>query len=88
MGIESSIDTPLAHAVRKFGSQSAFARFIGKSQASVHEWLRDGKLLPGEHVLKVEAETGISRHELNPEIFGEAPTSPPTDIGQLEEARR
>ncbi|QIG80084.1 transcriptional regulator [Stakelama tenebrarum] len=69
MGIESTIDTPLAEAVRRSGSQSAFGRLIGRSQASVHEWLRDHKPLPAEHVLTVERETGVSRHDLRPDLY-------------------
>lgn len=69
MGIESRLDTPLAHAVRKVGSQSAFGRLVGKSQTSVHELLRDGKPLWAESVLIVERETGISRHDLRPDIY-------------------
>lgn len=73
MGIESSIDTPLAQAVRIAGSQSAFGRMIGRSQASVHDWLRKKMPLPAEHVLKVEAETGVSRHDLRPDLYPREP---------------
>jgi DNA-binding transcriptional regulator YdaS (Cro superfamily) len=69
MGIEASIESPLALAVRKIGSQSAFARLIGRGQATVHDWLRDGKPLPGEYVLAIERETGISRHDLRPDLY-------------------
>ena len=69
MGIESQIDSSLAEAVRTVGSQSAFGRLIGKSQASVYEWLANGKPLPAEHVLAVESATGVSRHDLRPDIY-------------------
>ncbi len=69
MGIESSIETPLAEAVRKVGSQSAFARLIRKDQSTVWEWLDKNKPLPAEHVLAVEAATGVSRHDLRPDIY-------------------
>ena len=69
MGIEANIDSPLAEAVRKVGSQSAFGRLCGKSQTRVFELLRDGKQLWAEAVLKVEAETGISKHRLRPDIY-------------------
>ena len=79
MGIEASLETPLADAVRKIGSQSAFARLIGRDQSTVHEWLRNSKPLPPEHVRKVEAATGISRHVLRPDIYPpeEAAGGPP-----------
>lgn len=59
----------LERAVEKAGSQSAFARLIGVSQPTVWAWLNEGKSLPAEHVLKVEADTGISRHDLRPDIY-------------------
>lgn len=89
MGIESRIDSALAKAVRKAGSQSAFGRLIGKSQTSVHEWLRDGKALPAEHVLAVERETGVSRHDLRPDIYPREPASAakPAATGRYNEAQ-
>ena len=69
MAIEHDSDTPLARAVRSAGSQSAFARLIGVSQPTVNDWLRLAKALPAEHVLAVEAATGISRHDLRPDIY-------------------
>lgn len=69
MGIELDLDSPLAAAVRHQRTQSAFARLIGVSQSTVHEWLSAGKPLPAEHVLKVEAATGVSRHDLRPDLY-------------------
>lgn len=73
MGIEHLLDTPLAAAVRAAKSQSAFGRVIGKRQSTVFEWLKGNKALPAEHVLRVEAATGIPRHALRPDIYGPAP---------------
>lgn len=69
MGIEADIDSPLAEAVRRAGSQSAFARQIGRSQTYVHQLLRDDRPLGAELVLKAEAATGVSRFELRPDIY-------------------
>lgn len=76
MGIEASIDSPLAEAVRRAGSQSAFARIIGCSQGYVHELLRNQKPLPTgpvstelNWVLKAEKQTGVSRHLLRPDLY-------------------
>lgn len=41
----------------------------GVSQPTVWAWLNQNKPLPAEFVLKTEAETGISRHELRPDIY-------------------
>ena len=69
MGIEHTLDTPLAEAVRAVRSQSAFARIAGKSQASVYELLRDGKPLWAESVLAVEAATGVPKEALRPDLY-------------------
>lgn len=69
MGIETQQDTPLAKAVRQAGSQSAFGRIVGKRQSTVFDWLSNSTPLPAELVLLVERETGVSRHDLRPDIY-------------------
>ena len=69
MGIETSIATPLAEAVRRTGSQSAFARLVQRNQSTIYDWLDQGKPLPGELVLLVERETGVSKHDLRPDLY-------------------
>lgn len=69
MALEHESDSALARAVRAAKSQSAFGRLIGKRQSVVSGWLRDGKHLPAEHVLTVERETGVSRHDLRPDLY-------------------
>lgn len=53
------------------------ARLCGVKQPSVWRWLRITHVLPPEHVLAVEAATGISRHDLRPDIYPiESPAAP------------
>lgn len=59
----------LREAVSSVGSQGAMARLLGVAQPSVWKWLANGKPLPAEHVLAVEAATGVSRHDLRPDIY-------------------
>lgn len=56
-------------AVAATGSQSAFAALVGVKQPAVSKWLRENKPLPPEHVLAVEAATGVSKHDLRPDIY-------------------
>jgi DNA-binding transcriptional regulator YdaS (Cro superfamily) len=77
MGIESRLQSPLAEAVRTVGSQSAFARLVGKSQPAVFQLLQQDGLLWPEAVLAVETATGISRHRLRPDVYGPEPTIEP-----------
>jgi DNA-binding transcriptional regulator YdaS (Cro superfamily) len=69
MGIEANIATPLAEAVRRAGSQSAFARIIGRSQTYVYQLLQSGRPLGAECVLLAEAGTGVSRFDLRPDLY-------------------
>jgi DNA-binding transcriptional regulator YdaS (Cro superfamily) len=59
----------LEAAVDHAGSQAAFARLCGVSQAAVWKWLANGKWLPPQHAIPVEAATGVSRHDLRPDIY-------------------
>ena len=71
--------TALIDAIAEAGGQNATARLLGVSQPTVHLWLRDRKPLPAEHVLKIEAATGVSRHDLRPDLYPreDGPAHPP-----------
>jgi DNA-binding transcriptional regulator YdaS (Cro superfamily) len=56
------------------GGQSALARLCGRAQPTIWKWLHGEQGLPAEHVLTVEAATGIPRHLLRPDIY-------PADLG-------
>lgn len=45
------------------------ARLCGLTQPAVWKWVHAQKALPAEHVLKVEQATGVSRHDLRPDIY-------------------
>lgn len=77
----------LRAAVDRVGSQAALARLLGLAQPSVWKWITEGKPLPAEHVLTVEAKTGVSRHDLRPDIYPRDSAAPAHDRGGLEPAR-
>ena len=56
-------------AVTRAGSQSAMARLCDVSQTAVWKWLNESKQLPAEYVLRVELATGVTRHDLRPDIY-------------------
>ena len=56
-------------AIEKIGGQAPLARAIEISQPSVWHWVHKSKRVPAEYVLAVEAATGVSRHELRPDIY-------------------
>lgn len=66
--------TPLDRAINAVGSQVAIATLCEVTPQAVNQWVKKGKA-PPEHVLTIEAATGVSRHELRPDIFGPPPSS-------------
>jgi DNA-binding transcriptional regulator YdaS (Cro superfamily) len=64
--------SPLEKAIAKVKTQRELATRIGTSQQTVSFWVKSGKAA-AEFVLAIERETGVSRHELRPDVFGPAP---------------
>mgnify|MGYP000020540069 CR=1 FL=1 len=69
----------LKKAIAVAGSQSALARILGTRQSTVSAWLLRGTPLPAERVLPIEEATGVSRHDLRPDLYPreESPAHPP-----------
>jgi DNA-binding transcriptional regulator YdaS (Cro superfamily) len=63
------MEQALDRAIKLAGGQAALARYIGLSPTAVWAWTRKQKRVPAEYVLKVEAASGVSRHELRPDIY-------------------
>lgn len=60
----------LALALRHFGgNQTQLSKAIGLSQQVISYRFRNGMDLPAESVLATEKATGISRHELRPDLY-------------------
>ncbi len=59
----------LQAALTTVKTQQALADICGVSQTAVWKWLQSSKRLPAEYVLRVEAATGVSRHDLRPDIY-------------------
>lgn len=60
----------LKRACEILGGQKALAEQIGTSQSQVWYWLTKSKKgVPAEFVLKIEAASGVPRHEIRPDIF-------------------
>lgn len=83
MALQTHMDSPLAAAVRKAGSQAKYASIVGRTQPSIHRDLQQNKPVALEDVPLVEAALGIPRHELRPDYF-EAPSPDPAQhpVGQ------
>jgi DNA-binding transcriptional regulator YdaS (Cro superfamily) len=66
--------SPLERAVQKLGGQSATARALNVSQASVWYWLKNGKV-SAEYTPKLAQLAGLGPHELRPDIFPAPPAA-------------
>lgn len=71
----SDASSPVEKAIAILGGPTKAATALGISNPSVVlNWRTRGQV-PADKVLAVEDLTGISRHELRPDIFGEARAS-------------
>jgi DNA-binding transcriptional regulator YdaS (Cro superfamily) len=70
---ETLVISALSRAVKAAGGQAKLAEALGIYQSAVAKWVAN-KRVPAERVLAVEKITGVSRHELRPDIY-------PTDAG-------
>ena len=59
--------TPLERAISEAGSGVALARIAGVTPMAVSYWKVRG--VPAHQVLRIESATGVSRHELRPDIY-------------------
>jgi DNA-binding transcriptional regulator YdaS (Cro superfamily) len=68
-------------AVKAAGSQAALSRLLGVTQPTVSGWCK-GRELTDKHVLTIERELGISRHDLRPDLYPRetAPAAPATSF--------
>ncbi|WP_080291737.1 helix-turn-helix domain-containing protein [Stenotrophomonas maltophilia] len=64
------MNSPIAIAIDKVGSQSALAKAVGVQPALVWQWVSGRRPVAAHHCLTIESKTGVSRHELRPDVFG------------------
>jgi DNA-binding transcriptional regulator YdaS (Cro superfamily) len=60
----------MTSAAKAAGSQTALAKALGCTPQNV-QWMCSTGSVPAKHVLKIEAATGISRHQLRPDLYPE-----------------
>ena len=63
-------------AVGAAGSKMALARALGVRVESLYSWERSGRV-PAERVLELYRLTGVSPHELRPDLYPDPDWVPP-----------
>ncbi|SEC00799.1 DNA-binding transcriptional regulator YdaS, prophage-encoded, Cro superfamily [Pseudomonas mohnii] len=61
-------DLPICRAAKAAGGQSALARLLKVTPQAVQKMCASGRV-PAERVLEIEKATGVSRHELRPDLY-------------------
>lgn len=56
-------------AIKKSDGIQQLADLIGISYQAVYKWQAPGGTVPAERVLEIERLTGVSRHDLRPDIY-------------------
>ena len=59
----------LEAAILKAGGQTELANLLGIRQSHISNWKNRNKRVPAERVLDIERVTGVSRHELRPDLY-------------------
>lgn len=60
------MDPIVKQAAEKAGKNlTALAKALGVTRAALHQWRR----VPAERVLELERVTGVSRHDIRPDIY-------------------
>lgn len=65
--MEMTPEAAAKHAIDLLGGVRKTAAECGLTTQAVYQW----KQVPADKVLRIEQATGISRHELRPDVFGE-----------------
>lgn len=63
---------PIDQFIKALGGPTKAAAAIGVDGANVVLNWRKRKQVPADKVLAIEAASGVSRHELRPDVFGDA----------------
>lgn len=70
---KSATEKAVEEAVRVAGNLRNVAAHLGVTSQAISQWVRYQKV-PPKRVLGLEALSGVSRHDLRPDIYGPAPS--------------
>ena len=62
------MESGIKQAIQKIGRQNKLAKAVGVTPQALQHWIKSKKV-PAKRVLAVEKLTGVSRTDLNPDIY-------------------
>jgi DNA-binding transcriptional regulator YdaS (Cro superfamily) len=60
----------IADAVNAVGGQVPLAKILGVNPSLISQWVTGRLKVAARHCLAIESATGVSRHDLRPDVFG------------------
>lgn len=63
----------ILNAISAAGGVSALANRLGVKSPTVSQWRHGVRPVPPRLAIQIESITGVSRHDLRPDVFGPAP---------------
>lgn len=60
----------IADAVNAVGGQVQLAKLLEVNPSLISQWVTGRLQVAARHCLAIEAATGVSRHDLRPDVFG------------------
>lgn len=63
--------SPIRQAVIAAGGQGKLAALLGIATPMVWQWVNARRPVPAKYAIPIETATGISRHLIAPQVFGD-----------------
>ena len=67
-------------AIEAIGGQKSLAQSLNIHPSLVNQWVCNRRPVAAHHVLSIERITGVSRHDLRPDVFGPPPSNKEEDM--------
>lgn len=71
----------ICKAVEKIGGNVAMAKLLGVHPSFISQLVTERRKVPYSYCFAIEKATGVSRHDLRPDVYGPEPTRPKRKAG-------
>jgi len=70
----------ITEAVNAVGGQVVLAKILDVNPSLISQWVTGRLKVAARHCLAIKAATGVSRHDLRPDVFGPVPEKGVADV--------